>query len=220
MIDIKQRKQVSNSRCGEAVKEFYLPRKAAAIVDGHLGLYDFAANHIGADTPITYLEFGVASGASMKAISKRFRHPSCSFVGFDSFLGLPEAWLMHERGAFSTDGRPPAIGDDRVEFVPGWFQNTVPSRLKSLGQPAAPVLIHYDADLYSSTSFLLSTMWHNLPDYYFMMDDFIHEDAAALYDFSRAYPVDVRFLAQTSGGGGNPDQVFGHIRRIRFSMSG
>jgi hypothetical protein len=87
-----------------------------------------------------------------------------------------------------------------------------------IGEPGVPVLVHFDADLYCSTSFLLSTLWHRLPDYYFMMDDFIHEDVAALYDFSKAYPVKVEFFAQTRGGGGNPDQVFGRIRRIAFEL--
>ena len=50
------------------------------------------------------------------------------------------------------------------------------------------------------------------------MDDFIHEDFVAIYDFNRAYPVNVEFFAQTRGGGDNPDQVFGRMRRIAFEL--
>ena len=48
------------------------------------------------------------------------------------------------------------------------------------------------------------------------MDDFIHEDAAALYDFGQSYPIEVEFFAQTAEGGGHPAQVFGRIRRIPY----
>jgi hypothetical protein len=98
MTDMEQRRQVSDQRRWGAIRDFYMPRKAADVVEGHLGLYDFAASYMGSDTPILYLEFGVAHGTSMQAIAARFRSPLTRFVGFDSFRGLPEAWLMHERG--------------------------------------------------------------------------------------------------------------------------
>jgi hypothetical protein len=44
--------------------------------------------------------------------------------------------------------------------------------------------------------------------YYILFDDFIHEEVTALRDFMRAFPVEVEFIAQTRGGGGdrpNPD---------------
>ena len=154
----------------------------------------------------------------MREIAGCFRNPLARFIGFDSFTGLPEAWLMHDRGAFSTNGVLPHFGDNRVEFVPGWFQNTVPDRLKTLGRPQGPILVHYDADLYSSTLFLLTTLWHYIPEYYFMMDDFFWEDATALHDFSRSYPIDVEFFVERSGGGGHPNSVFGRLRRIPFVL--
>jgi hypothetical protein len=218
MVDISLRKQTSDDRKWDAIREFYAPRKPADSVDTIFGVYDYAASFIGPDTPIVYLEFGVASGASIRAISALFRNPLSRFIGFDSFVGLPEAWLMHEPGAFSTGGIPPRVDDDRVEFVPGWFQNTVPARLTALGKPTVPVLIHYDADLYSSTTFLLSTVWHHIPEYFFMMDDFIQEDAIALYDISKSHPIDVKLFAERLGGGGHPNQVFGSIRRIPFVL--
>ena len=213
-----QRRQVSDERRWDAVRQFYIPRKATDVVTDHAALYDYAARQLGPDLAIDYLEFGVAHGASIKAICERFRNPRSHFIGFDSFQGLPEAWLMHERGAFSTGGRLPHFGDNRVEFVAGWFQNTVPDRLKLFGTPSGTVFVHFDADIYASTLFLLTTLWHYIPEYYFMMDDFIHEDVVALHDFSRAYPVEVEFFAQTRGGGGNPDQVFGRLRRVSFEL--
>jgi hypothetical protein len=210
--------QTNDARRWEAIDTFYLPQRAPLIVQTQDALYDAAADHLKRETPITYLEYGVASATSMRAMAARFGAPTSSFIGFDSFEGLPRPWLMHERGAFSTGGVLPYFGDPRVEFVRGWFQNTVPDRLKRLGQPANTTLVHYDCDLYSSTLFLLSTMWHYIPAYYFLMDDFIHEDATALYDFPRSYPVEIQFFAERSGGGGHPNQVFGHIRRVPFVL--
>ena len=43
---------------------------------------------------------------------------------------------MHDAGAFSNRGVPPAIADDRVSFVKGWFQNTVPGYLDRPAQKA------------------------------------------------------------------------------------
>jgi hypothetical protein len=70
-------------------------------------IYGFAADKIGRDQPIDYLEFGVAHGKSMREITQIFTAPAARFFGFDSFIGLPEKWLMHDVGAFSNQGHFP-----------------------------------------------------------------------------------------------------------------
>lgn len=75
--------------------------------------------------------------------------------------------------------------------------------------------MHYDADLYSSTLFVLSTLWHKIPEYYFIFDEFMSEEIVALHDFARAYPIEFEFLCQTNAGG-YPTQVFGRLRRVSF----
>jgi hypothetical protein len=105
--------------------------------------------------------------------------------------------------------------------VKGWFQNTIHPFLESLnGSEPKTVLMHFDADLYGSTLFLLSSLWPHFPAYYFLMDDFMHDDSVALFDFWSAYPTDITFHAQTRGGGPgpNPNQIFGHMRRVPFSL--
>jgi len=204
-----------------AFERLYRPHSAPRIADKHPGLYDVAAETIGKEIPATILEFGVAHGRSMGLFAERFTSPETRFVGFDSFVGLPEAWLMHDAGAFSNRGVPPAIADDRVSFVKGWFQNTVPGYLDRFEyDPSRTYLIHYDADLYSSTLFLLTSIWCRIPEYYFVMDDFTQDDMSALFDFALAYPIEVEFIAQTRGGEGSgppvPAQVFGRMRRIHF----
>jgi hypothetical protein len=118
-------------------------------------------------------------------------------------------------GAFSMGGHLPDVGDPRVEFIAGWFQNTLGSFLATgrVGAPC-PQLVHYDADLYSSTLFILSTLWHHLPEYYFIMDEFPFDEVVALRDFAHSYPVEIQFIAECHG------KMFGSMRRMPFSLAG
>jgi hypothetical protein len=212
------RKQAAN-------EQLFMPRVPAVTVDEKTKLYDLAAEMIGADTPTSILEFGVAGGATCWHLTKRFKSPRTRFVGFDSFEGLPESWIsVCPRGAFSTGGVAPQTDDLRISFVKGWFQNTVDSWL-ARNRVWEPVLIHFDADLYGFTLFLLTTLWHHVPDYFFLMDDFVHEDLVALYDFSRSYPAEIEFYGRTRNGSLNNDvppaiQVFGRLRRVPFRVDG
>ena len=43
-----------------------------------------------ADTPITFLEFGVFQGESLRWWSEHLENPATRLYGFDSFEGLPE----------------------------------------------------------------------------------------------------------------------------------
>jgi hypothetical protein len=202
----------------------YWARPAKKLLPKDLStFYSSAAELIGRNQPIDYFEFGVAHGKSMREMTRIFPSPDARFHGFDSFTGLPEKWLMHDVGAFSNLGRFPEIGDSRVTFVKGWFQNTVPGFLANFKpQSDRPIFIHFDADLYSSTLFLLATLWAHVDNYYFLMDDFIHDEVIAVRDFAVSFPVEFEFIAQTIGGGErpNPDQVFGHMKRVPFTLDG
>jgi O-methyltransferase len=202
-----------------AVDQLYLPREPSVVVNDHLSLYRHAADVIGRDEPITYLEFGVADGGSFRRMVGEFSHPDSLFVGFDSFVGLPEDWLMHKRGAFSNSGLTPAVDDNRVRFVQGWFQNTLHENLPWLRKHLkGRVLIHYDCDLYSSALFVLSSLWPCCSEYHFIMDDFLQDDIVALHDFSLAYPVEIEFLARVVRvGKSEPDQMLGRMVRTKFS---
>jgi hypothetical protein len=138
----------------------------------------------------------------MREIISRFTSPGCRFYGFDSFIGLPERWTPNAKidlglGAFSQKGSPPDVSDSRVEFIKGWIQNTLPEFIHS-GQiaPSRTHLIHFDADLYSATLFILTTLWHYLPEYYFMMDEYLNDEIVALRDFVSAFPVEIEFFGQ------------------------
>jgi hypothetical protein len=200
-----------------AYERLYLPHPATVTAKDHDALYHQAATVVGPDEPVTYLEFGVATGNSLRKMVREFSHPDALFVGFDSFIGLPEDWMMHKRGAFTNMGNAPVIDDTRVRFVQGWFQNTLHDSLAwLLPRLSGPVLIHFDADLYSSTLFLLTSLWPHCPAYHFIMDDFMVDDIVALHDFSLSYPVEIEFLARLEGG--VPHSVFGKMVRKPFSV--
>jgi O-methyltransferase len=182
-------------------------------------LYPWIVEHLGAGTIISYLEFGVAHGDSIRYFSERFVHPDSRFIGFDSFEGLPEAWLHIPKSHFSRNGVPPNLSDERVRLVKGWFQNTVPSFLADWDRPSGTAFVHYDADLYGSTLFALTILFSKLPEYYFMMDDFTHDDSVALFDFESAYPVELTFIAQAGKDGLGrfiPAWIFGKIKNIEY----
>jgi hypothetical protein len=78
-------------------------------------------------TRMDFLEFGVFEGASLRSWSALNRNPETRFWGFDSFEGLPEDWHSgKEKGTFSTEDKVPELGDPRVQYVVGWFQQTLP----------------------------------------------------------------------------------------------
>ena len=77
--------------------------------------------------------------------------------------------ILQEK-TFSTSGKTPQTNDTRVNFVKGWFQNTFDHAIKlarQLNPNPDEVVIHFDADLYSSTLFLLSKLHSEFDHYYF-----------------------------------------------------
>jgi len=137
---------------------------------------------------ILLLEFGVWQGASMRYFASLNRSPRSLFYGFDSFEGLPEEWRGMEAGRFSTAGKIPDIGDDRVRFVKGWFQDTLPPMMDEIAAAAEgrTVIVNFDADLYSSTLFLLFTLTARLKHFRFIFDEYAGHEARALYNFLQA----------------------------------
>jgi hypothetical protein len=219
----KHREQIRKFRVSEALERLYMNRQPEHAVpyEAITEFYDYARVIIG-DVPVTYLEFGVATGRSISRIAERFSHPEARFFGFDSFEGLPEPWVRRgktmEAGRFSKGGREPVGLDPRITFVKGWFQNTLSTFLKANESGFGnSVLVHYDADLYSSTLFVLSMLWPVIDTYHFIFDEFMAHEIIALYDFSQAFPVEIKFLSQTSANNGYPGRIFGQIARVPFA---
>ena len=108
----------------------------------------------------TLAEFGVYKGTSLTQIAKFF--PDRTVHGFDSFVGLPDAWggTSKGAGAFDIGARPPELSVSNVEFHVGWFDDTIPAFAQQYSGPFA--FVHLDADIYSSTK----TVFDNLGDWF------------------------------------------------------
>ncbi len=107
------------------------------------------------DKVVLYLEFGVWKGASLHAWSKLLRNPHSLLHGFDSFEGLPETWNTLPKGCFGTEGILPQFDDPRIILHKGWFDETLPSFILPEHER---LLLHLDADLYSSTKCVLDIL--------------------------------------------------------------
>jgi O-methyltransferase len=134
---------------------------------------------------VLYLEFGVAGGASMRYWSEQLTHSESLLHGFDSFEGLPEAGGPWSKGQFDAGGLVPQIADSRVRFFKGWFDQVLPG----YNPPPHDVLvINMDADLYSSTIYVLRTLRPYMkPGVYVYFDELNHieHEADAFDEFIR-----------------------------------
>ena len=134
------------------------------------------------------LEFGVWKGDSLRYFTGLACSPGSRFIGFDSFEGLPEDWRGLPAERFAVQGQIPAINDPRVSFVKGWFQDSLPSELDRLRELARGrhLVVHFDADLYSSTLYLLFALEALGQRYTFIFDEFSGHETRALYNYLQA----------------------------------
>jgi hypothetical protein len=121
------------------------------------GVFDAVAERIGG-ARVVYLEFGVLHGDSMRKWSSLLTNPSSELHGFDKFEGLPELWQGEVR-AYSAQGVIPSFNDPRVRIHVGWFDETLP---KFEIPEHDRLIINIDADLYSSTTFVLTHLGHHI----------------------------------------------------------
>jgi O-methyltransferase len=134
------------------------------------GVFATVANRI-RNAKVLYLEFGVYKGESMRYWSGALRHPESQLHGFDSFEGLPEDFDVdgpYRLGTFDVAGTIPNIQDERVRFFKGWFDQVLPS----YKVPDHDVLVlMMDADLYSSTIYVLREMKPHIKEGTFVFFD-------------------------------------------------
>lgn len=157
----------------------------------------------GLDRDSLWLEFGVWMGGSLSMIGRRSRElgrPRKVF-GFDSFQGLPENWRNSTlgeawqkrwtaKGSFDLGGHAPdlLVDTDAVDFVVGWFNESLPL---FLDREAGPVtFVHIDSDLYSSAALVLGLLTPRLvPGAVLVFDELVNYpgfrggEARALYEW-------------------------------------
>ena len=165
------------------------------------------------DKKILYLEFGVWKGDSIEVMLSLNKNEASRFIGFDTFEGLPEDWVTSiPKGHFDLGGRAPVLADSRCEFVKGLFQDTLNGKLDELDfTEFDEVVVHYDQDLYSATSYVLHELRHRVKGYHFIFDEFQIDEGRALYNFLQTYPQESSYFGYVSDGVGYCIQVAGKL---------
>ncbi len=141
-------------------------------------------------------EFGVATGKSINYLAGKLK--SKTIFGFDSFEGLPEAWRgNYPKGTFET--ALPAVREN-VELIPGLFDDTLGPFLQKHSETA--LLLHLDADLYSSTKTVLEIIKSRIvPGTILVFDEFFNYpgwqegEAKAFSEFIESTKLRFEYLA-------------------------
>lgn len=134
--------------------------------------YVFEDINLQHDQNTLWLEFGVHSGRTINYISKFTKG---TVYGFDSFEGLPEKWRDgYDKGRFNRHGVLPIVNSN-VILVKGWFDSTLENFIKEQNKKVS--FIHIDADLYSSTKYVLNTL-----------KEYLDKDCIIVFDELVNYP--------------------------------
>lgn len=194
----------------------FIHKHPAKIVPGRENFHRYIHSKYCADGEIYYLEFGVARGESLKWWTEFSKNEGSRFVGFDTFEGLPENWHVFfgdvKVGSYSTEGKLPNITDNRVTFIRGLFQDTLDAFVEGWQQPKR-VVIHLDADLYSSTLYVLTRLHDILVDGAILIfDEFCTatDEFRAFQNYIAAYRTPYQCLAAST-----PD-----YRQVAIAMGG
>jgi O-methyltransferase len=146
--------------------------------------------------PVNYLEFGVAQGTSFKWFLQQNTHVQSRFYGFDTFTGLPEDYGSYKKGFFNNGNEVPVINDNRGKFYQGLFQQTLPGFIKEF-DPNKRNIIMLDADLYSATMYVLTSLAPYLKkEDIIFFDEFAvptHEFKAFL-EFQQSYYINLQCI--------------------------
>jgi O-methyltransferase len=140
--------------------------------DSHLQQFLLAMFELPPDVEGCIVEAGAYKGGGTAKISLVARHVQRDFFVFDSFQGLPDNNEPHEKSVLGHsiknwfDGGKFAGTLDEVKsnvagygdisvcrFVPGWFENTMPSFKQKIA------LAYLDVDLASSTRTCLKSLY-------------------------------------------------------------
>lgn len=186
---------ISRQNKNAVLNDFYSPRRD---YDKRYKLYQAVADHLQLENEaVDYLEFGVCQGHSFRWWAEHSRHADSRFYGFDTFEGLPEKWGAFDKGDMSAN--IPSMDDNRVQFIKGLFQDTVPEFLAAVNlKNGKRKILHLDADLFSSTLYTLTTLAPYLrKGDILIFDEFNvpNHEFFAFKMFSESYYVKTRLVA-------------------------
>jgi len=99
-----------------------------------------------------FLELGVASGYMtawwLKPVRKSLMSRNFSYLGFDSFQGLPHKWRNFETGAFTTSGVLPDVENPSLTFHVGFVEETLNEDLANKIFRGRQIIVFFDLDLF------------------------------------------------------------------------
>lgn len=151
------------------------------------------------EKPGLNLEFGVFKGDSIRFLGGLSGQ---KVYGFDSFVGLPEDYVAgYSEGTFDQGGKIPEAPEN-VSFFKGWFEETLPTFLAENPGPAG--FLHMDADLYSSTIYVLNQLKDRIQkgtiivfdEYNFFLDPTFAEKTA-FEEFTAENNINCEIIGQT-----------------------
>ena len=166
----------------------------------HNKRYELYANIVGEynleNKNVDYYEFGVSGGDSFKWWAGNLKNENCKFYGFDTFEGLPEDWGFFKKGTMAN--AIPDLNDNRVNFIKGLFQDTLFDFIKVNGlDNKKPKIIHMDADIFSATLFVLTTIapYLNKGDMVFFDEYNVpNHEFSAFKIFRESYYIDFKLI--------------------------
>jgi len=129
------------------------------------------------------LEFGVFEGKSINRMARI--KPNGTFVGFDSFLGLPEFWVGDfVKGTFATEFDKLKF-EPNVSIVKGWFDETLELFIEN-NDLSKLKFVHIDCDLYSSTKYVLDKLNDVIirNECYILFDEFYNYEGSENDEFA------------------------------------
>jgi O-methyltransferase len=175
--------------------------------------WDKIPDHLDVDKEILYLEFGTWTGRSIKYFANKYRNKNSEFYGFDTFTGMPSKWRWLDQGHYDTSGNPPKVDDNRIKFVKGLFQDTLPEFLKKLESKSKEkiVVINFDAVLYSATLFTLFELDKYFKNYYFIFDQFGTDECRAFHNYTESKIIKYDLLLACKYESA-PEVVFGKFK--------
>lgn len=177
----------------------YIEQNNIPYVENHQVLFETTFQWITRDG--LWLEFGVATGKTITFIAS---HAPGLVYGFDSFKGLPEDFTPTLRkGHFGRKKMPDVPRNVRLTI--GLFQDTLIPFLE--GHKDSVAYVHLDADLYSSTRYVLTTLAETgriQPGTVIQFDDIFYFDQIwytdefdAWHGFVQQFGVEYRWIAYT-----------------------
>ncbi|MDP1677936.1 MAG: TylF/MycF/NovP-related O-methyltransferase [Bacteroidota bacterium] len=171
-------------------KAFYETNKTVPEIEHQVGRYlnmkTICSQIIAEGLDGDIVEFGTWQGLGLILFSRCFSNDNTNrkFIGIDSFEGLPESSTIWIKGSFDNTSVELTKKNIQskffqnqsfsVELIKGWFSDpSVKEKLSSLSKEIA--LVHFDADLGSSTTQALSLiepyLINRTKPIYFLFDD-------------------------------------------------